>query len=339
MDNSLKKGAIAGLVAGLIAGIVMVFIANILPDLGLSYYFLEKPEAAPLVNPVIVEIANNIIWGIFLGIIFSKIYDLIPGKGVFKGLLFGLAYYAFLNVRFAFFMTSYNQELIAISAFLYIHPIVYGLVLGGLYRVPEKKIEISKHDKMWGFYSGVFAAIVFAIFVIVYYIELTSLGMKAQPLDIEYLIFQQGTHIVINMFWFGIFGALYAMLYDRIPGKNLMKGLYVGLIFWAMMSGRLGVYFILYGWPGWAMFWGWDAPDLFIIWGIMLDAFYNKRAHVRAFLISIVILLVGIIEIMVESTLPQDYFIITGIVRVIVFISLPIFLVKIGTRSMEKATG
>jgi len=339
MNNSLKKGAITGLIAGLIAGIVMVFIANILPDLGLTYWHLETPDAAPLVNPVIFEITNNIMWGIFLGIIFSKIYDLIPGKGVFKGLLFGFVYYAFLNVRFAIFMNSYNQELIAISAFLYIHPIVYGLVLGVLYRVPEKKLEISKHDKMWGVYSGVFAAIVFSISVIIYFIIFASLGITEQPLDIEYLIFQQSAHMVINMFWFGICGVFYATFYDRIPGKNLMKGLCFGLIFWILVSGRIGVYYFSYGWFDLAMFlWGVFAPGLFMIWGIMLDAFYKKRAHIRAFLISIFLLLVGVSEVFVANVLPVEYFMVIGIIRVIILISVAIILVKMSSRSMENKT-
>jgi hypothetical protein len=85
-------------------------------------------------------------------------------------------------------------------------------------------------------------------------------------------------------------------------------------------------------------FWGVFAPELFIIWGIMLDAFYNKRARVHAFLISICIALVAYSEVIVEMNLPQGYFIIYGIIRVIILISLAIILVKISIRSMEKAT-
>jgi hypothetical protein len=338
MSVSLRKVVIAGPIAGLIAGIVMVFIANTLPDLGLTYWYLESPDAAPLVNPAIFEIVSNIIWGIFFGIIFSKAYDLIPGKGVFKGLLFGLVIYAFFNIRFAIFNYSYNLDLIAISVLLYIHPIVYGLVLGVLYRVPEKKLEISKHSRMWGVYSGIFASILFSVGVITYYVLMTVLGMREQPLDIEFVIFQQSAHIVINMFWYGIFGAFYAMFYDRIPGRNLMKGLYFGLIFWIITSFRIGVYLVSFGWFEWSLGWAAFAPELYMIWGLMLDAFYNKRARIRAFLISIVILIVGLVELFLTFNLPWDYYIIEGIIRALILLSLAIILVKISTRTMEKAT-
>jgi hypothetical protein len=338
MSVSLRKGVIAGSIAGLIAGIVMVFIANILPDLGLTYWYLETPDAAPLVNPAIFEIVSNIIWGIFFGIIFSKVYDLIPGKGVFKGLIFGLVIYAFFNIRFAIFNYSYDLDLIAISVFLYVHPIVCGLVLGVLYRVPEKKLEISKRNKMWGVYSGIFASIVFSIGVIMYYVLMTILGIREQPLDVEFVIFQQSAHIVINMFWYGIFGAFYVMSYDRIPGKNLMKGLYFGLIFWIITSFRIGVYLVSFGWFEWSLGWPAFAPDLYIVWGLMLDAFYNKRARIHALLISIVVLLVAFIELFLTFNLPWDYYIIEGIIRVVIIISLAIILVKISTHTMEKAT-
>ncbi|WP_455276237.1 hypothetical protein [[Eubacterium] cellulosolvens] len=331
--KSWKIGAISGLIAGIVAGVVMVFIASVLPELSLTYWNIEPlARPMPFTYIALIEISNNIIWGILLGVIFSRIYDLIPSKGVFKGLLFGLVLYAFFNVRFACFNYSYNLDLVAISTFLYIHPIVYGLVLGVLYRVPEKKLEIGKHNKLWGVYSGIFASIVFSICVIIYYTAMTVLGIREQPLDIEFLIFQQSAHIVINMFWYGIFGALCAMSYDRIPGKSLMKGLYFGLIFWFITSFRIGVYLVSLGWIEWSYSWAPFAPDLYMIWGIIFYAFYNKRAYIRAFLISIVIFLVGFIWIIATVNLP---YIIWGIIRVIIITSLAIILVKISSRSMK----
>jgi len=299
--KSWKIGALAGLIAGIVAGIAMVFIANIAFKVGITFWNLEPPPTTSILNITIIEIANNIIWGIFLGIIYSRIQDLIPGKGVIKGLIFGLAYYAILSLRNATFMRAYWYIPLAIGALLHLHPIIYGLVIGILYKAPTQKVKISKAKITSGIIPGVIAGSIFAITVPIYYWLNTLLGLMEptfpnQLADIELLLFQFGAHIVVNMFWFGIIGALYAMSYDRIPGKGLLKGFYFGLIIFLITSFRLGIYWLMYGSLQWAITWGLYLPFSFIIYGVMLDGIYRMRDLKRAILITIGLFIMILIQ-------------------------------------------
>jgi hypothetical protein len=128
------------------------------------------------------------------------------------------------------------------------------------------------------------------------------------------------------------------MFHDRIPGKNLMKGFIAGLIFWVMVSGRIGIYSLSYGWMDAALAWGFFSPELWIIWGLFLAAFYEKRNYLHAVLISIFLMVIGIISGIVWTLTPVNYFLILGVFDVIITILIAIMLVKISTRSIKKTT-
>ena len=94
----------------------------------------------------------------------------------------------------------------------------------------------------------------------------------------------------------------------------------------------------LYGWFEWALAWGVFAPVFLIIWGLMLDAFYNKRGYMHAILISVVLFLIGAVQTIGWKVIPIDYYLLFGVITAIIVIFVAILLVKISTRSMEKAT-
>jgi len=308
MSNSLKIGAVSGLVAGFIAGLVMIFVANIAFSMGIDFWNLDPSPFTPLTNIAMIEIANNAIWGILLGIIFSRIYDLIPGKAVSKGLLFGLVYYAIFSIRHTIFMVAYGNFPVAIGAFLHIHPIVFGLVFALIYKAPLEKLKVEKYDIKSGVYSGVLTGFFFTPTIIVGYVIAAYFGMvlgfvEAIPdylTDFGLIISQFGSHAVINMFWFGIYGAFYAMFYDRIPGKALVKGSIFGIIITLITSFRICIYWFSYGSLAWANFWGFG--DWLFDWGfwcyvfagLLLEGFYKRR--VRAFLIAGVIFVLMIVR-------------------------------------------
>lgn len=308
MDSSLKIGAVSGLIAGLVAGILMILVANIAFNIGINYWDLDPTPITPLTSIAMIEIVNNILWGILLGIIFSRIYDLIPGRAVSKGLLFGLVYYAIFSIRHTTFMTAYGNFPIAIGALLHIHPIVFGLVFVLLYKAPLEKLKIEKYDIKSGIYAGVITGILFTPSIIISYFISAYFGtvlrfMETIPdylTDVGLIINQFGSHAVINMLWFGIYGAFYAMFYDRIPGKHLVKASIFGVIIMLITSFRICIYWLQYGSIAWANSWGWwdGAFDLgfwaYIYAGLLLEGFYKRRP--RAFLVAGVIFVFMIVR-------------------------------------------
>jgi len=81
----MKSGVAAGAVAGVVGGIVGIIF-------GFIGYFARfyGVGPVPLTDIVATQIVLTIIFGAIFGTIYSKLYDSIPGKGVRKGLNFGL---------------------------------------------------------------------------------------------------------------------------------------------------------------------------------------------------------------------------------------------------------
>jgi len=302
MNNSLKIGIISGLIAGIVASLVNIsFYAPLIFKLGLPYYYIPQPPETPFIKIAITEITITFIWGIILGIIYSKIHDMIPGKGVFKGLIFGLAYYLIYSIRIAIFHVAYGSMLEAASALLLIAPIVYGLVLGILYKAPKEKLKIKKHEILSGVIPGAITGFIFGTAVIISFVISTYFGVILGFLEIfpdyladfEFIIYQFMNHGWINMLWYAVFGAIYAEFYYRIPGRSIIKGAIFGLIIWLITSFRISLYWLAYGSLSWAFQWG-LLPDLYIFVGILLEGVYRRQP--RAIIISGIVYAIVIIR-------------------------------------------
>ncbi|MFC1505837.1 hypothetical protein ACFLQ6_02080 [Thermoproteota archaeon] len=60
-------------------------------------------------------------------------------------------------------------------------------------------------------------------------------------------IIQTGPHIFINLIWSIIFGAIFARVYNVVPGKRIMKGLCYGLIIYLLDTFQTSMYSIPWG--------------------------------------------------------------------------------------------
>lgn len=231
------------------------------------------------------------IWGIFLGIIYFRIHNLIPGKSILKGLIFGLGWYFILNIRWVIFSMPYGYLDTALTQLLFISPIIYGIVLGIIYKAPKEKIEIKKRKIIDGVIPGVITALIFSLLVIIGYVVGAYTGivfsfMETYPdylADIEFIIYQYMNHAWVNMFLMGIYGAIYAMFYNKIPGKGLFKGSIFGLIIWAIIDLQTGLYYLMYGMLNWALTMGIESADLYIFFGLVLEGLYKKRSRTLLF--------------------------------------------------------
>ncbi|MCW4033006.1 MAG: hypothetical protein NWF08_06395 [Candidatus Bathyarchaeota archaeon] len=138
MKNAVLASAIAGLISGLLSTII-VLIGRLMKLFGVL---------APLENAFMFSvgwIVLTVIFCIFFGLLYKRIYDLIPGKGIMKGLFFGLliwfikdiaagAYLIFSGTVVAEGLLEWiaaGVNLIVMGSYMWV---IYGLVLGTLYK-------------------------------------------------------------------------------------------------------------------------------------------------------------------------------------------------------------
>jgi hypothetical protein len=132
----MKSGVVAGLIAGIVGGIVAVT----------ATYFTLPPEVQATVGLnagtmkwLISQGGLNVIWGAIFGMIFAKVYNLVPGKGVSKGLIFSLLVWVLIGIYpVTFYLLVYDPPLTTMATGWamvgFIIRIFYGLVLGALYK-------------------------------------------------------------------------------------------------------------------------------------------------------------------------------------------------------------
>jgi len=144
-----KGGILPGAIAGLIGGIAASF-ANIMGSLTGIFGAPFSPSEVTFdfwLSQSGAHILMNMVWGIIFGIMFTKFYNLVPGKGAIKGLFYGLLiflitsfYHGVMHIGWG--MSSSSWLIIVTGLWILIVGIFqilfFGLVLGLLYRKPSK---------------------------------------------------------------------------------------------------------------------------------------------------------------------------------------------------------
>jgi hypothetical protein len=135
MVSGFHAGAIAGVAGGLAA--VASHVLNII--LGLSWLTqYELPGLLvfeTLINHIVVEIGLTAIYGAIFGLIYSKFYERIPGKGIKKSFIFSMMFYLISNIYLASFAAAYGNLPVA-GGFAWAGfwtLAVYGIVLGAIH--------------------------------------------------------------------------------------------------------------------------------------------------------------------------------------------------------------
>jgi len=137
MKNGYQKGMIAGAIAGGIGGVAVFLSVFIFTPLGLVEAVGEFEWTPSLYAALVFNIVtHDIFWGIVLGFLYSKVYNLVPGEGIMKGLTYAMVIYLIANIRTAHIIGGFGQMLwpkvfvwYGLSYF-----IAFGLVLGYLYK-------------------------------------------------------------------------------------------------------------------------------------------------------------------------------------------------------------
>jgi hypothetical protein len=288
MNNTLKIGIIAGLIAGFIGSIVAIISILIDFNLGFPFFHLPPPPDTPISTIVLNEISVDLLWGAVLGIIFLRFYDAIPGKGILKGLVYGIILYLIYGIRTGTMMAVRGDSILAIVNFTSIHLIIYGLMLGILLKFlfadfssAKEKLKIRKYDLKSGIHPGAIAGLIGGIAAFMGMPVASMLGVWP-PEPVPPLIYIAAL-MTQDMVWGVVFGILFVMFYDKIPSKGIRKGIYFGLIFYFITSFRGSAYllayalstqskFVYYGFFGWTF----TGFFHFIALGLVLGALYRK---------------------------------------------------------------
>jgi hypothetical protein len=138
----MKNVILAGAIAGAVMDIPLVAFAYVATNMGVS--FIQPPGgSAEIWTPSLfmllglAHLALDIFWGMIGGAAYSFLYSLIPGKGVVKGLYFGVSIWVIKDIAagsyLALTMNEVNSAILLITGGFFMW-ILYGPVLGYLYK-------------------------------------------------------------------------------------------------------------------------------------------------------------------------------------------------------------
>jgi len=279
MKNGYLAGMITGAIAGTAAGISAIFPQTLLVILGLNpRVFLEALPYA-----ITVHVGFNMIFGIAFGIIYTRFYDVIPYKGIKKGLVYGLILYLTQDLWPAFYYLVYGN-LTWISGFLFsgiFVSLTYGFLQGALYEGTQYLGKV-KYDIKSGMTVGAIAGLIGGIvafilqFINTFIIEVPNSWLDQISSNIS-IVNLAAIEIVPMTVWGVIFSTLFVLFFDRIPGKGSVKGLYFGLILCLLCVIRKFSWGIPYAMRYDTMIMGIITYSLmFIIYGLVLGLLYKK---------------------------------------------------------------
>ena len=139
MKNGYQKGMIAGAIAGVIMGITVTPLYFISVLIGISEILVSETvwDLSMYTLTVVAHISLGLIWGIIFGLLYSKYYECTPGKGIMKGLYFGLIIWMVKDLAAGSYTAFILQEATTAKFLIYygfFMWIIYGVVLGFLYK-------------------------------------------------------------------------------------------------------------------------------------------------------------------------------------------------------------
>ncbi|WP_455277970.1 hypothetical protein [[Eubacterium] cellulosolvens] len=136
MKSGIFAGTIAGVVMGIVASIVGYFLTGLrLIEPAGGFEIWNDPSMQILL--VLAEISLGLIWGSIFGAIYSYTHNIIPGKGIIKGLYFGLIIWLIKDVAagsYTALILTQIQTALLLIIYGFIMWIVYGPLLGYLYK-------------------------------------------------------------------------------------------------------------------------------------------------------------------------------------------------------------
>ena len=82
---------------------------------------------------------------------------------------------------------------------------------------------------------------------------------------------------MLNAFWGAIFGGFFALVYDRLLGKGIWKGVFIGLIYWLFSAIRPATFLAAYGDFWWTTAFTLGGTLDKFVYGILFVILYKKE--------------------------------------------------------------
>ena len=135
----MKSGNLAIFFAAVIAAVSAVVFSIIFGVIGIAVTTVDPVLIKPdwVLLWVSVVILMDVFWYTFFGLIFTRVYDIVPGKGILKGLVYSYIVFLISNIRFSVFQLAFWQcpqwlwSFNILGIFIWT---VWGLALGALYK-------------------------------------------------------------------------------------------------------------------------------------------------------------------------------------------------------------
>jgi hypothetical protein len=114
-----KKGLVAGIIAGILI-IILEFLLMAIP--GYTEWFIETFPQMMTPLSMITGPASSFIMGIIMGLIYAMINRSIPGKGLMKGINYGIMVWLLADIMWPIMMMSFAP------VYMWITELVSGLI-------------------------------------------------------------------------------------------------------------------------------------------------------------------------------------------------------------------
>lgn len=139
----MKQSLVIGAIAGYIVGLIFILFAAIFTRIRI----IDPPVSLEIWHGsygliIVASMLLGVIWGMIFGAVYSLLYNCIPGKGVLKGLNYGIFIWLVIDIAASSFIAligigiNYALSLIFFGFFMWV---TYGLILGSLYKKYSKR--------------------------------------------------------------------------------------------------------------------------------------------------------------------------------------------------------
>jgi hypothetical protein len=128
-----------------------------------------------------------------------------------------------------------------------------------------------------GLYAGLIAGAIAGVIPFIVYQIYSAIGiLEPKIYTIMFLVRQVIIHIGINALWGVIFGIIFALFFDRIPGKGIMKGIWIGAVYSLFSVIRPTLFVVAYGFFIWGIAFMLSASLEKFVYGILFTKFYKE---------------------------------------------------------------
>ena len=130
-----------------------------------------------------------------------------------------------------------------------------------------------------GLYAGLIAGALSGILSFFIYQIYSAVGiLEPKIYTMMFLARQVIIHIGFSALWGLVFGIVFAFIFDRLPGKGISKGLWIGLVYFIFSIVRPTMFVISWGMVIWGLAFILGVSLEKFVYGILFVTLYKEKA-------------------------------------------------------------